>query len=56
MELGLGVLTDRLIRVEEAAAAEDSAVPAVGAEAGDRERTLMKRLVVVVERRQVEVR
>ena len=51
----LGELADRLVRVEEAAAAEDAAVPAVHAVAGDRERALVERLAVVVQRRQVEV-
>ena len=46
---------DRLVRVEEAAAAEDAAVPAVHAVAGDGERTLVERLAVVVERGEVEV-
>ena len=55
VELGLLVLTDRLVRVEEAAAAEDAAVPAVHAVAGDGERALIERLAVVVQRRQVEV-
>ena len=55
MELGLGELADRLVRVEEAAAAEDAAVPALHAVAGDRERTLVERLGVVVQRGQVEV-
>src|SRR6185295_8590572 len=55
VQLLLGELADRLVGVEEAAAAEDAAVPAVHAEAGDRERTLVERLAVVVERRQVEV-
>ncbi len=55
MELPLGVLADRLVRIEEAAAAEDAAVPAVHAVAGDRERPLVERLAVVVQRREVEV-
>ena len=55
MQLLLVELADRLVRVEEAAAAEDAAVPAVHAVAGDRERALVERLAVVVERRQVEV-
>src|SRR5215207_4171010 len=54
-ELLLGELADRLVRVEEAAAPEDAAVPAVHAVAGDRERTLVERLAVVVQLRQVEV-
>ena len=55
VQLLLGELADRLVRVEEAAAAEDAAVPAVHAVAGDRERTLVERLAVVVQLRQVEV-
>ena len=55
VQLPLGVLADRLVRVEEAAAAEDAAVPAVHAVAGDRERALVERQAVVVQRRQVEV-
>ena len=55
VQLLLGVLADRLVRVEEAAAAEDAAVPAVHAVAGDRERALVERLAVVVQRGQVEV-
>ena len=55
VEFPLGELADRLVRVEEAAAAEDAAVPAVHAVAGDRQRALVERLAVVVERRQVEV-
>ena len=55
VELLLGELADRLVRVEEAAAAEDAAVPAVHAVAGDRERALVERLAVVVQLRQVEV-
>ena len=55
VQLLLGELADRLVRVEEAAAAEDAAVPAVHAVAGDRERTLVERLAVVVQRGQVEV-
>ena len=55
VQLLLGELADRLVRVEEAAAAEDAAVPAVHAVAGDRERALVERLAVVVQRGQVEV-
>ncbi len=51
VELLLGELADRLVRVEVAAAAEDAAVPAVHAVAGDRERTLVERLAVVVQLR-----
>ena len=56
VELLLGELADRLVRVEEATASEDAAVPAVHAVAGDRERTLVERLAVVVQLREVEVR
>ena len=55
VELALVELLDRLVRVEEAAAAEDPAVPALHAVAGNRERALVERLAVVVERGQVEV-
>ena len=55
MELGLGEVADRLVRVEEAAAAEDAAVPAVHAVAGDLERALVERLAVVVQLGQVDV-
>jgi hypothetical protein len=55
VELLLGELVDRLVRVEEAAAAEDAAVPAVHAVAGDRESALVERQALVVQRRQVEV-
>ena len=55
VELFLGELADRLVRVEEAAALEDAAVPAVHAVAGDRERALAERLAVVVQLRQVDV-
>jgi hypothetical protein len=55
VELLLGELADRLVRVEEAAAAEDAAVPAVHAVAGDRERALVERLAVVVQLGQVDV-
>ena len=44
-----------LSRVEEAAASEDAAVPAVHAVTRDRERALVERLAVVVQLRQVEV-
>ena len=43
--LALVVLPDRLVGVEEAAAAEDPPVPAVHAVAGDRDRALVERLV-----------
>ena len=55
VQLLLGELADRLVRVEEAAAAEDAAVPAVHAVAGDGQRTLVERLAVVVQRGQVDV-
>ena len=55
MELGLGVLADWFVRVKEAIAAEDAAVPAVDAVAGDRERSLVQRLAVVIQLGQVEV-
>src|SRR5665811_813323 len=55
VELALGELADRLVRVEEAAAAEDAAVPAVHAVAGDGERTVVEGLGVVVQRGQVDV-
>ena len=55
VELSLVELADRLVRVEEAAAAVDAAVPAVHAVAGDRERAVVERLALVVQRRQVEV-
>ena len=50
----LGVLRDRLVHVE-AGAAEDAAVPAVHAVAGDRQGTFAERLAVVVQRSEVEV-
>src|SRR4029453_2779855 len=46
---------DPLVRGEKPPAAEDPAVPAVHAVAGDGERTLVEGQAVVVERRQVEV-
>jgi len=49
LELSLGELLDGLFRVEETAAAEDPAVPAVHAVAGDRQGALVERLAVVVE-------
>ena len=55
LELLLGVLADRLVGIEVAAAAEDAAVPTVHAVARDRQRTLVERLAVVVERGEVEV-
>ena len=51
----LRVLADRLVRVEEAAADEDAAVPAVHAVARDRDRALVERLAGVVELGQVHV-
>src|SRR5205085_1747053 len=53
--LALVELADRLVRVEEATAAEDAPVPAVHAVAGDRERALVERPAVVVELIQDEV-
>jgi hypothetical protein len=50
VELSLVELLDRLVRVEETAAPEDAAVPAVHAVAGNRERPVVERLAVVVER------
>src|SRR5690606_33912039 len=46
---------DWLVRVEEAGIAIAPPVPAVGAVSGNRERALAERLVLVVERGQVEV-
>src|SRR5207253_290985 len=55
VQLLLGVARDRLVRVEEAGADEDAAVPAVHAVARDRERALVERLGRVVERGEVDV-
>src|SRR3546814_2594696 len=55
VQLLLRELADRLVGVEEAAAPEGAPVPAVHALAGDAERSLVERLGVVVELRQVEV-
>src|SRR5262249_44566955 len=55
VKLRLGEFTDRLVRVEEAATAEDAPVPAVHAITGDGKRALFQRLALVVELRQVEV-
>ena len=55
MQFSFVVLADRLVRIEEAAAAEDAAVPAVHAVAGDPESALVDRLAVVVQRSHVEV-
>ncbi len=55
VQLPLVVLADRLVRVEETAAAEDAAVPALHAVAGNGERALVERQAVVVQRRQIEV-
>src|SRR5262249_37031475 len=55
VELLLGEFADRLVRVEEAAAAEDTAVPAIHAVAGDGERALVERFAVVVQLGQVDV-
>jgi hypothetical protein len=54
-QLALGVVPDRLVHVEEAAAGEDPAIPAVHAVARDRQRTLAQRLAVVIERGEIEV-
>ena len=56
VQLPLRELRDRLVGREEAAAAQDPAEPAVHAHAGDRDRALVDRLGVVVERGEVEVR
>ena len=55
VQFPLGELPDWLVRVEEAATTEDAAVPAVHAVTGDRERPLVERQALVVQRRQVEV-
>ena len=55
VQLLLGVLARSACPCRRAGAAEDAAVPAVHAVAGDRERALVERLAVVVQRRQVEV-
>ena len=55
VQLALVEPPDRLVRVEVAAAAEDPAVPALHAVPGDRQRALVERLRVVVQRGQVEV-
>ena len=55
VQLPLREIADWLVRVEEAGALEDAAVPAVHAVAGDRDRALVDRLALVVERGQVEV-
>src|SRR4029450_2372683 len=55
LQITVGEPAVRLGGVKEAAAAEDAAVPAVHAVAGDREGTLVERLAVVVQLRQVEV-
>src|SRR6185503_8333798 len=55
VHLPLVELLDRLVGVEVAAAAEDAAVPALHAVAGDRQGALVERLLLVVERREVEV-
>src|SRR5690606_19639803 len=55
VQLTFGELGDRLVRVEEAAAAEDPAVPAVHAVTRDGQRSLAQRLGVVVEGSEVEV-
>src|SRR5690606_21168940 len=55
VHLALVELLDRLVGVEVAAAAEDAAVPALHAEAGDGQGALVERLVLVEESGQVEV-
>ena len=55
VQLSLVVLADRLVRIEEPAAAEDPAVPAVHAVAGHGDRALVDRQARVVERGQVEI-
>ena len=55
VELGRRVFADRLVRVEEAAADEDAAIPAVHAVARDRDRPLVERLGGVEELGQVHV-
>ena len=52
----LAELADRLVRIEEAAAAEDAAEPAVHAVAGNLQRAFVERPGLVVHLRQVEVR
>ena len=54
VELLLGELPDRLVHGQ-AGSAEDAAVPAVHAVAGDGQRALAQRLAVVVQRGEVEV-
>ena len=55
VQLTLGELLDRLVRVIEAAAHEDAAIPAVHRVARDLQRPLAQRLVLVINRRVVEV-
>ena len=55
VELLLGELRDRLVRIEEAATAVDAAVPAIHVVARDRKRAFVQRLGVVVERREIEI-
>ncbi len=55
MQLGLGVVADRLVRVEEAGLAEHPRRPAVGGVARDGDRALGERLGLVVELGQVDV-
>ncbi len=56
VELGLGVLADRLVRVEEARLGEDPhCPPAVRLVAGDGDRTLRERLGVVEELGEVDI-
>src|SRR4029077_14307931 len=51
----LGELVNRFVRIEIATAPVYPAIPAIHAVAGDRDRTLVERLTVVVERREVDV-
>src|SRR5829696_3886408 len=55
MEFGLVVITDRLLRVEEAGLGERPHHPPASGVAGDGDRALGKRLVLVVELGQVDV-
>ena len=55
MQFPFGELDDGLVRVEEAATAEDASVPAFHAVAGNGERALVERLTLVVQLGQVDV-
>ena len=55
LQLGLGVVADRLVRVEEAGLAEHPRRPAVRGVAGDGDRAIGERLGLVVELGQVDV-